>query len=223
MGFLLYINAYIIHQKYIAIYYMGKYLFKVNSNRIKQSLLTLLYFAYYWVWTGTYALREKCPYSELLWFVFSRIRTENREILCISLYSVRIWKNTDQNNSKYRHILLSDARKVWFHSVGCFTYFELTWRIALAGAATPRGKRCNKKGKQRKKKTFKIKNIEMLSTRSICYCFRHSGTTRIQKNFLSAKHGGRQYLSVFHGPSSVKSISLALSSFLCWLYFFYKQ
>ena len=32
------------------------------------------------------SLREKCPYSELLWSVFSRIRTEYREILRISLF-----------------------------------------------------------------------------------------------------------------------------------------
>ena len=42
-------------------------------------------------------LREKCPYSELFWSVFSRIRTEYGEILRISLYSVRMRENTDQN------------------------------------------------------------------------------------------------------------------------------
>ena len=34
-------------------------------------------------------LLEKCPYSEFFWSVFSRIRTK---------YSVRMPKNTDQNN-----------------------------------------------------------------------------------------------------------------------------
>ena len=29
------------------------------------------------------SLREKCPYLPFFWFVFSRIRTEYREILCI--------------------------------------------------------------------------------------------------------------------------------------------
>ena len=38
-----------------------------------------------------YSLCEKCTYSELFWSVFSRIRT------------VRMRKNTDQNNSKYGH------------------------------------------------------------------------------------------------------------------------
>ena len=36
------------------------------------------------------ALREKCPYSEFFWSVFSRIRTEYGEILRISPYSVRM-------------------------------------------------------------------------------------------------------------------------------------
>ena len=45
------------------------------------------------------ALRKKCPYSELFWSVFSRIRTEYGEILCISPYSVRMRENTDQNNT----------------------------------------------------------------------------------------------------------------------------
>ena len=34
----------------------------------------------------TLPLREKCPYSELFWFVFSRIRTEYRQIRSISLH-----------------------------------------------------------------------------------------------------------------------------------------
>ena len=53
------------------------------------------------------SLREKCLCSELFWSVFSRIRTEYREILRISLYSVRMWENTDQNDSEYGHFLCS--------------------------------------------------------------------------------------------------------------------
>ena len=48
-------------------------------------------------------LRKKCPYSELFWSAFSRIRTEYREIWSISPYSVRMRENTDQNNSEYGH------------------------------------------------------------------------------------------------------------------------
>ena len=46
----------------------------------------------------SHTLRKKCPYSELLWSAFSRIRAEYREILRIS---VQIWENADQNNSEY--------------------------------------------------------------------------------------------------------------------------
>ena len=47
--------------------------------------------------------REKCPYSEFVWSVFSRIRTEYGEILRISPYSVRMRENTDRKNSEYGH------------------------------------------------------------------------------------------------------------------------
>ena len=48
-------------------------------------------------------MREKCPYSELFWSVFSCIWTEYGKILRISLYSVLMRKNTDHNNYKYGH------------------------------------------------------------------------------------------------------------------------
>ena len=68
-----------------------------------------------------------------------------------------------------------------------------------------------KKEKERKKrKTFKAETIKRLSPRSKCYCFSHSRASRIQTFFWSANHGGRQYLSVFHGPFTWKSISPAL-------------
>ena len=50
-----------------------------------------------------YTLREKCLYSELFWFSFSRIWTEYGEILSVSPYSVQRQQNADQNNSEYRH------------------------------------------------------------------------------------------------------------------------
>ena len=52
-------------------------------------------------------LRKKCPYSKLFWSVFSRIRTEYREIRSISPYSVQMRENTDQNNSNYGHFSCS--------------------------------------------------------------------------------------------------------------------
>ena len=54
-----------------------------------------------------------CPYSELFWSTFSRIRTEYGEIWSISPYSVRMRDNADQNNSEYGHF----SRSVYQTSV----------------------------------------------------------------------------------------------------------
>ena len=66
-------------------------------------------------------LGRKCPYSELFWPAFSRIRTEYGEIRSISLYSVRMWKNADQNNFEYGHFS------------GSITYFN--WHITYKECA----------------------------------------------------------------------------------------
>ena len=62
-------------------------------------------------------MREKCPYSEFFWPVFSRIRTEYGEILCISTYSAQTRENTDQENSEYGYFSRSFIFAVWkvFH------------------------------------------------------------------------------------------------------------
>ena len=52
-------------------------------------------------------VREMCPYSHLFRSAFSRIRTEYGEIRRISLYSVRMRANADQNNSEYVQLLCS--------------------------------------------------------------------------------------------------------------------
>ena len=71
------------------------------------------------------ALREKCPYLELSWSAFSRIRTEYDEILRISPYSVRVWENVDQNNSEYRHFLCSDIDpKVCNKVISAHTFYK---------------------------------------------------------------------------------------------------
>ena len=57
------------------------------------------------------SLRKKCLFSELFWFVFSRIRTEYRELLHISPYSVQMRENTNQNNSEYGCFSRSDNWK----------------------------------------------------------------------------------------------------------------
>ena len=48
----------------------------------------------------SFSLPEKCPYSELFWSAFSRIRTEYGEIQSISPHSFQMRENADQNNSK---------------------------------------------------------------------------------------------------------------------------
>ena len=56
-----------------------------------------------------FALREKCPYSELFWSVFSRIWTEYGEIIRISPYSIQVQENTDLINSECGHFLRCDV------------------------------------------------------------------------------------------------------------------
>ena len=46
-------------------------------------------------------LREKCPYSDFFWSVFSHIQTE---------YSVRLWENTHRKNSGYSPFSRSESR-----------------------------------------------------------------------------------------------------------------
>ena len=60
------------------------------------------YFAYH---IGREALRQKCPYLELFWSVFSGIQTEYGDILRTFPYSVRMQENKDQNNFEYGHLL----------------------------------------------------------------------------------------------------------------------
>ena len=44
------------------------------------------------IWVLKVTLREKCPYSEFFWSVFSRIRTEYGEIRNPNLFSVNVGK-----------------------------------------------------------------------------------------------------------------------------------
>ena len=54
------------------------------------------------------SLRKKYLYSELLWFVFSLIRTEYGEIRSVSPYSVRMRENAYQNNYEYGYFSRSE-------------------------------------------------------------------------------------------------------------------
>ena len=58
--------------------------------------------AYFMQWyRNKPTLCEKCPYLGFFLYVFSDIWTKYEEILRISQYSVRMWKNSDEKNSKY--------------------------------------------------------------------------------------------------------------------------
>ena len=57
-----------------------------------------------------HTLREKSPYSEFFWSVFSCILTEYGEMRFISLHPVRMRENTDQKTSEYRHFSRSDTK-----------------------------------------------------------------------------------------------------------------
>ena len=57
-------------------------------------------------------LHEKCPYSEFLWSVFSRIQIEYGKIRSMSPYLVRMRENTDQKNSEYKHSSHSDNKSI---------------------------------------------------------------------------------------------------------------
>ena len=59
---------------------------------------------------------KKCPYSELLWFIFSRIETKYGQIRSISPYLVLMQENTDQNNSKYGHFHAVSNIDSWCHT-----------------------------------------------------------------------------------------------------------
>ena len=70
-------------------------------------------------------LREKCPYSEFFWSVFSCIRTEYGEILCISPHSIQMRENADQKNSKYRHF--SYSTNLFISTKGSYESYSHLW------------------------------------------------------------------------------------------------
>ena len=86
-----------------AINYSRKLLSQNSPSQMFVGVLTKPHF-----FTFEYTLREKCPYSMFFWSVFSRIRTEYREIPSISTYSVQMRENTDHKNSEYGHFSSSD-------------------------------------------------------------------------------------------------------------------
>ena len=77
----------------------------------KQVIQKIVISKKYFVRISCIALRKKCPYSEFLLSVFSRIQTEYGEIRSISTYLVQMWENKDQKNSEYGHFSRSVGYK----------------------------------------------------------------------------------------------------------------
>ena len=85
----------------------GKQSFTKQAKEFTIQYFTSFYKTFNERFSKNSTLRKMYPYSVLFWSVFSRSWTKYGEILCITLYSVRIRENTDQNNSEYGHILRS--------------------------------------------------------------------------------------------------------------------
>lgn len=136
------------------------------------------------------------------------------------LYCLNGRKNSESKNlqitkiNKGRAMLLSkcsvyNGKKPKFmkeqEAEGFLSKTGKTWQVT--GPVTPSG---GKREQRKKRKSFKGETIKKLPPLSKCYCFTQFRASRIQKNFLSANHGGWQYFSVFHGHSTFKPILPAL-------------
>ena len=55
----------------------------------------------------SHSLREKCPYSELFWSAFSRIRTEYGEILRIQSECGKMWTRITPNTDTFYAVILT--------------------------------------------------------------------------------------------------------------------
>ena len=92
-------------------------------------------------WVFCLLLFKKCPYLNIFWSVFSRIRTEYGEIRIVLLYSLQMPENTDQENSKYGHfsrivcVFLSDPTFIllcWILQACCWSlHCTKKWNFPL--------------------------------------------------------------------------------------------
>ena len=74
----------------------------------------------------SWIVRIKCPCSEFIWSVFSRIWTKYGEILRISPCSVQMREKIDQRNSKYRHFSRSETLACFITSTILFNTLLFT-------------------------------------------------------------------------------------------------
>ena len=125
------------------------------------------------------------------------------------------WWYAAQVLSKYIKSIISSSlsRITWSNS--CWSVGGGSGRWPMVPSLFCIAKR-KMRNKRKRRKNFKAETIKRLSLRSKWYCFSQSIESRIQKFFLSVNHGGWQHFPVFHGPSTLKSISPAL--ILQWIY-----
>ena len=94
-----------LHQKFAYVFFkkMENCTLKVTDESPKLSLLVIIISLRRFYDSGQFkwlvSLSKKCPYSEFFWSVYSRFRTEYREILRISPYSIWMRENTDKKHS----------------------------------------------------------------------------------------------------------------------------
>ena len=68
---------------------------------------------------------------EFFWSVFSRIRTEYREIRSVSQYLVQMWGITSQKNSEYGHFIHSFSLRVSIDDNFGVLYFAFLFLVKL--------------------------------------------------------------------------------------------
>ena len=112
-----------------------------------------------------------------------------------------------QNKHFLRRTLLfqKKSRQVFSVKIGCY-YFKKQLKSMFANIDFFCVWIQNMQNFRQKRKGFKAETIKRLPPRSKYYFFSRSRASRIQKFFLSANHGGRQYFSVFYGLCTLTAI-----------------
>ena len=94
---------------------------KIYTQKNKKHRFILMFL---FLVTKKKSLRKKCPDSEFFRFVISCIWTEYQDLLIKSLYSVRMWENTDEKISEFARFSRSE----------CVNLFALFQRFTLVGS-----------------------------------------------------------------------------------------
>ena len=96
----------------------------------KDRLFLYIIFIYTIYFSSSVTLREKCPYSEIFWSVFSRIQTEYGEILHIQSECGKIWSRKTPNKSTFYAVSVNGGI-FRFLVIQIFLNQLLIWRIYM--------------------------------------------------------------------------------------------